>query len=262
MKTILPFLLLVIFASCKKEEFDPGLTREFSIQSVSNGATYVIKVGLPENYSESQKYGTVYVLDGDDNFEFVAAKCSEFSQDYAQPNVLVVGIGYGNDRKNDYTPTDTNEGDGGAEQFLLFITNELIPELENKFNADTARRVRSILGHSYGGLCAAYAFTNHNQAFGNYILLSPSLWYDDEVMLRFEQENRQANKTNVQHVFMGLGELENNGRMMAPYMAFYQRLKDHYPTMQIVSHLEPHLDHMGSRNPNIEEALKIYFQNQ
>ena len=262
MKKLIPLLFIVVIASCKKEEFSANLTKEFSIQSVSNGATYNIKVALPENYSTSQKYGAVYVLDGDDNFDFVATKCKKYSADYSQSNILVVSIGYGNDRTVDYTPTDANEGDGGAEKFMLFIKNELIPKMESDFSADTTRQSRIILGHSFGGLCAAYAFTNHNDVFGNYIMLSPSIWYDNEVMLRFEQENRDINKNNSQFVFMGLGELENEGRMLAPYMAFYQRLKNNYPNMQIVSHFVPHLDHMGSKNPNIEEALNLYFQNK
>ena len=57
-----------------------------------------------------------------------------------------------------------------------------IPRLENEYGADTLRIKRTILGHSFGGLCGAYAFTNYNRVFGNYLLLSPSLWYADEVV--------------------------------------------------------------------------------
>ncbi|MEO8149697.1 MAG: alpha/beta hydrolase-fold protein [Bacteroidia bacterium] len=262
MKKLIPLLLVLAFASCKKEEFSPTLTKEFSIQSVSNGANYNIKVGLPDNYNASSKYATIYVLDGEEDFDFVAKKCNEFSDDYSKTNILVVSIGYGNDRALDYTPTDVAEGDGGAEKFMLFIKNELIPKMETDFGADTLRENRIILGHSFGGLFAVYAFTKFNNVFGNYIMLSPSIWYDNEVVLRYEQENRDLNKNNSQFVFMGLGQLENEGRMLAPYMAFYQRLNNNYPYMQIVSHLQPHLDHLGSKNPNIEEALKFYFKNK
>jgi len=54
--------------------------------------------------------------------------------------------------------------------------------------------------------------------------------------------------------------LENEGRMLAPFMAFYQRLQNNYPHLVIMSHFAPHLDHNGSKNPNIEEGLKLYFQ--
>ncbi|MBL7923466.1 MAG: alpha/beta hydrolase [Bacteroidia bacterium] len=262
MKKILPFLILLVVASCKKEELGDYLTKDFSIQSASTGATYHINVALPDHYHASGKYAAIYVLDGEDNFDFVAGSCKKYSRDYSKSDVLVVSIGYGRNRALDYTPTDAAEGDGGAEQFLQFINNELIPEMESAFGADTSRDSRILLGHSFGGLCAAYAFTHHNEMFGHYMLLSPSLWYDNLVMLRYEQDKRAANQARPQHVFMGLGEMENSGRMLAPYMAFYQRLQSHYPDMQAMSHLVPHLDHMGSKNPNITEALKFYFQQQ
>ncbi len=98
-------LLLSFLGSCKKEDFNPELTREFSIQSTANGATYDIKVGLPVNYDPgAEKYATIYVLDGEEDFDFVSKQCQEISGKKAVENVLVVGIGYGKDRSIDYTP--------------------------------------------------------------------------------------------------------------------------------------------------------------
>lgn len=263
MKPLFLILLVLAFASCKKEEFSPNRTKEFSIHSITNGATYVIQVGLPENYDpQTQKYGAIYVLDGEEIFDHVSLSCNTISSDNASSNVLVVGIGYGNDRAFDYTPSVAAEGGGGAENFMLFIKNELIPRMESEFGADTLRKSRSILGHSFGGLCAAYAFANHNEVFENYIVLSPSLWYDNEIVLGLERDHRDTNKGNHQLVFLGLGELENEGRMHAPFQAFYERLRDNYPSMALERHLEPHLDHRGSEKPNIKEGLKFYFENR
>ena len=267
MKKVIIILLIILLASCKKEVFSPDLTKEFSILSTSNGANYNIKVALPQNYNPvTQKYAAIYVLDGEENFNFVAEKCSNLSSDFATSDVLVVGIGYGNDRAIDYTPEEGGggavNGGGGAEKFLLFIKNELIPKIENEYGADTLRIRRTILGHSFGGLCGAYAFTNYNQVFGNYILLSPSLWYADEIVFKFEQENRSINKNNHQLVFLGMGEMENSGQMLAPFVAFFQLLQNNYPDIKLTSHLEPHLNHRGSENPNIIEGLKFYFQNR
>jgi uncharacterized protein len=267
MKKLLFILLGILLASCKKEGFSPDLTKEFSIQSTSNGAKYNIKVALPQNYNPStQKYAAIYVLDGEENFSFVAEKCSSMSSEYATSNVLVVGIGYGNDRAIDYTPVEGGggaiNGGGGAGKFLLFIKNELIPRIENEYGADTFRIKRTILGHSFGGLCGAYAFTNYNKVFGNYILLSPSLWYADEIVFKFEQDNRNINKNNHQLVYLGMGEMENTGQMLAPFQAFFRLLQNNYPDMVIKSHLEPHLSHRGSENPNIIKGLNFYFQNR
>lgn len=262
-RTIFTLLVLVVIASCKKESFSSDLTREFTIHSVSSNADYHIKVAIPKQFDPSvQKLATLYVLDGEENFDFVANQCKDISTNLGTSNVLVVSIGYGNDRAVDYTPTKAEEGGGGAEKFMLFVQDELIPKIESDFGADTIRESRAILGHSFGGLLGAYAFTNHNKVFGNYILLSPSLWYDNEVTLRFEKQHRDTNKNNQQLVFLGLGEMENGGRMLAPFMAFCQLLKNHYPAMTFSSHLEPRLDHRGSENPNITKGLNFYFRNR
>jgi hypothetical protein len=63
-------------------------------------------------------------------------------------------------------------------------------------------------------------------------------------------------------VFLGIGELENAGRMQAPFEAFYQTLIKYYPETNLVKNSVPRLDHMGSKNPNIEKALDFYFQNK
>jgi uncharacterized protein len=267
MKKLIFILFVLLFISCKKEVFNPELTKEFTILSASNGAKYKIKVALPQNFSPAtQKYAAIYVLDGEEIFDFVAENCNSISGDIASSNVLVVGIGYGNDRAVDYTPVKGGggmvNGGGGAEKFMLFIKNELIPRMESDYSADTLRINRTILGHSFGGLFGAYAFTKYNEVFGNYILLSPSLWYADEIVFRFEQENRSVNMINHQLVFLGMGEMENTGQMLAPFQAFYQLLRKNYPEMVIKSHLEPHLSHRGSENPNIKEGLKFYFQNK
>lgn len=262
MKKLIYFLLIIVVSSCKKEAPVPNNVKEFAIQSTSVGVSYSIKVALPDNYNSAQKYATVYVLDGDANFNFVAENCKQISGNYSTSNVLVVSIGYGRDRATDYTPTKAAEGEGGAPQFMEFIQKELIPKMETEYGADTLRKSRVILGHSFGGLFASYAFSENNAVFGNYIILSPSIWYDNEVILGMEQDNRPVSSNNPQLVFMGIGEMEISGRMQAPFEAFYQRLKNNYSNIKIEKHLEPHLDHMGSKNPNIIVGLEYYFLNR
>ena len=100
MKNFITMLLILTLASCKKEPLDPSLTAsEFSIRSSSNGANYSIKVAVPENYDPaSQKYAAIYVLDGKDNFSYVANRSKELSLQYGKSNILVVSIGYGNNQ--------------------------------------------------------------------------------------------------------------------------------------------------------------------
>jgi uncharacterized protein len=264
LRTITTAVILVFFlGSCKKELYTSGLTKEFALQSTSNGATYNIKVGLPVNYNSSvEKYATIYVLDGKDIFGFVANQCKEISDKYAAKNVIVVSIGYGRNRSIDYTPTKMSTVTGGGPQFLNFIETQLIPAIEQNYNADTSRSSRVILGHSYGGLFGVYAFTVNNKVFGNYILLSPSLWFDNQVSLQLEKDNRGNNKGRKQLVFMGIGESEEKDRMLAPFETFYQTLRENYSTIKLEKNLEKNQNHMGSRNPNIVKSLNYYFLNR
>ncbi len=255
--------LIFTLGSCTKEVFDSGITKEFTLTSNVNGASYDIRVGLPANYNPAaEKYATIYVLDGKEIFEFVANKCKEISDQQAVQNSLVVSIGYGKDRSIDYTPTKVSDVTGGAPDFMQFIETQLIPRIEQDYSADTSRTGRVILGHSYGGLFGGCAFAANNTVFGNYILLSPSFWFDNLFALQLEKDTRPLNASRKQLVFMGIGELENSGRMQAPFEAFYQALENNYPDIKLSKNSEKNLDHMGSRSQNIIKGLRFYFQNR
>ncbi|MBK8502604.1 MAG: alpha/beta hydrolase [Saprospiraceae bacterium] len=264
MSTIAKIMVLfLLVSSCEKEVFDPSLTHEFTIQSNSNGANYNIKVGLPANYNPGGgNYASIYVLDGEQIFDFVSNKCEEISTKLALANAVVISIGYGKDRSIDYTPTAVSSVTGGGPQFLDFIEKQLIPLIEENISVDTSRSGRVILGHSYGGLFGAYAFSMGNKLFGNYILLSPSLWFDNLIALQFEKDKRVENKNKEQLVFLGIGEAENAGRMQAPFEAFYQILRDNYTGIRLQKNVEANLAHMGSQHPNIIKGLNYYFENR
>jgi uncharacterized protein len=257
-------MLVFLFGACQKEVFDPTLTQqEFAIQSTANGATYKIKVGLPADYNPLvKKYASMYVLDGEETFEFVSNKCKEISDKLAVTNVVVISIGYGRDRSIDYTPSKTSSGTIGSLEFLNFIETQLIPKIEETYRVGTDRSSRVILGHSFGGLFVANAFSYNNQLFGNYLMLSPSLWYDNLISLQFEKDNQTKNKNRAQLVFMGIGGAENAGRMQAPFEAFYQTLRDNYTPIKLGKNIEQNLDHRGSEHPNIIKGLNYYFENR
>ena len=257
-------MLMFLLSSCTKDEvFNSGVTKEFSLQSAANGATYDIRVGLPANYNPSvEKYATIYVLDGKEIFGFVANKCKEISDNNAVKNVLVVSIGYGKDRSIDYTPTRVSSVTGRGATVLNFIETQLIPKMEQDYQADTGRINRVILGHSYGGLFGGYAFSVNNAVFGNYIMLSPSFWFDNRVALQMENDNRTKNKNSKQLVFMGIGENEERDRMLAPFDIFYQQLRNNYSHIKLEKNIENNTSHMDSRNPNIIKGLTYYFLNR
>lgn len=260
---VIPFLFALCFlGSCKKESINPCL-KQFEITSQKTGFDYDITVYLPVDYSPIDKaYATMYVLDAKQDDAFVAAKCRQISQTLNKQNVIVVGIRYyASDKRDvDYTPTGTSYGGGGCLAFINFIKDELIPTIQASYNVDTSRSKRIIIGHSFGGLFGTYAFTKHNEVFGNYLLLSPSLFYDNSILLKYEQEARGHIKTTKQLIFIGLGSTES-GLLPANYL-FYQRLQKYYPGTIETFELVPGLGHMTSKNTSIENAINYYFKNQ
>ena len=257
-------ILLSLLGSCTKDElFTTGAVEVFTLESNATGASYEIRVALPANYNPSgEKYATIYVLDGKEIFGFVSNRCQEISDQYALKNVIVVSIGYGRNRSIDYTPTKMSSVTGGAPQFLNFIETQLIPKIEHDYQADTSRSSRVILGHSYGGLFGAYAFCVNNKVFGNYIMLSPSLWFDNYVPLQMEKDSRTINKLQKHLVFLGIGEREEGDRMLAPFDAFFQSLRNNYINIKLGKNIENNTAHMDSRNPNIIKGLIYYFLNR
>lgn len=204
----------------------------------------------------------MYVLDASQDDNFIGAKCKKISTEYNTQNVLVIGIRYSgsNDRAIDYTPTETSYGKGGSPLFLNFIQRELIPAVQAEYNVDTLRAGRIIIGHSFGGLLGAYAFTKHNEVFGNYLLLSPSLFYDNSVILKYEQEVRESIKSKPQLVFIGAGSTENG--LLPANNLLYDRLKNYYSFTSSTFELVPGLGHLTSKNIDIENAIKFYFKNR
>lgn len=134
------------------------------------------------------------------------------------PSLLVVGVGYPDAdividtveiRTRDLTPTPSQyfEGSGHADDFIEFIRSELRPWLSDRYPA--AADDVTYFGHSLGGLFGAYTLLTNATTFDRYILSSPSLWWDDEVI--FDIERERADEGDLcSEVFFGIGSLETD----------------------------------------------------
>ena len=257
------YMLIFLLIGCKNETMNPELIEQFTINSLYTRHTYDITVQLPEDYNYTSKnYATMYVLDAKQDDASVGGICNKESKEIDTPNVIVVGLRYRETdfRDTDYTPTKTAYGKGGSEGFMNFMKKELIPKIQMGYKADTLRTNRIIIGHSFGGLFGAYAFTKHNEVFGNYLLLSPSLFYDNSVILKYEQQERGNNLKSAQLVYIGLGGVENG--LLPANDLFFQRLRSYYPSAVSAFELIPGLGHMSSKSRTVEKAIEFYFKNR
>ena len=148
------------------------------------GAEYPVVIYRPDGYEEgTAAYPVLYLLDGEAHFHHVSGAAAFLAANGRIPPMIIVGIG-NTDRTRDLTPpTDDpamRRGSGGADRFLQFIGDELAPHVEAS-NRTLPHRV--LAGHSFGGLFALHALVTRADLFDGYIVISPSVWWDDEALV-------------------------------------------------------------------------------
>lgn len=144
-------------------------------------------ISKPAGYdSGMDRYPVLYLLDAQTHFHYASGIADFLAQDDRMPNMLLVGIVSGDvaRRTHDLTPPSTAEtdnrfspGNGGADAFLSFIADELIPFVAKTYRT---RPYRLLIGHSFGGLFGVYALITKPTLFNAYIVADPSLYWNNE----------------------------------------------------------------------------------
>ncbi len=171
-------------------------TQQHEFVSRYTGRRYQLRVGLPRYYDPTrQDYTVVYQLDAQWDFFRVWAITRALEYDGRLAPMIVCGITYGGAdpnygqlRQRDYTPTPAlGQGESGeANLFLQTVANEIVPLMETRYACRRGERI--LMGSSYGGLFTGYALLNDGGLFTGYVLSSPSMWFDNEVMVQRAQQ--------------------------------------------------------------------------
>ncbi len=165
-----------------------------SLQSSILKESRSLLIAKPAGYdSGADRYPVIYLLDGEVYFHLASGIAGFLANDDRVPNMLLVAIVSGDTahRTHDLTPPSTAEndnrfspGNGGADAFLSFIADELIPFIDTTYRT---RPYRLLIGHSFGGLFGVYALTTKPALFNAYIVADPSLyWNNESVVARAE----------------------------------------------------------------------------
>jgi uncharacterized protein len=205
--------------------FTLGETVEMYAQTLKEQR--VLNIYLPEGYHKdsAQKYPVIYVLDGsaDEDFIHIAGlvQFSTFPWVNVLPPSIVVGIA-NVDRKRDFTYPTTIEKDkkdfpttGRSSAFINFIETELQPFIAKHYNTDS---VKTLIGQSLGGLLATEILLNKPQLFTHYIIVSPSLWWDNESLLK-QPIKWSADTTQKKKIYIAVGKegaiMENGAKALS-----------------------------------------------
>ena len=217
-KLFLPLFLLTfsqaLFSQSKLEAITKSpisIGEQVTFHSEILGEDRILNLYLPQGYSPDslKTYPVIYLLDGsmDEDFIHIAGlvQFGAFSWINLIPETIVVGIS-NVDRKRDFTYPTTIEQDkldfpttGGSANFIDFIEKELQPFIDQNYKTN---KVKTIVGQSLGGLLATEILIKKPDLFDNYVIISPSLWWDNESLLSMPLEPYTTQKS----IFIGVGK--------------------------------------------------------
>ena len=175
----------------------------------------VLNIYLPAGYNQNDtvKYPVIYLLDGsaDEDFIHIVGLVQFFSFEWINqvPKSIVVGIA-NVDRKRDFTfPTKIQDDkrkyptSGQSDQFISFIEKELQPFIESSYKTT---HEKTIIGQSLGGLLATEILLKKPILFNNYIIISPSLWWDNGSLLHQKTDALSENSHQQTAIYIGVGK--------------------------------------------------------
>lgn len=174
------FLIAPVLVSATEGGDDVSMTvaRSYTIESKILGEERQVLVSLPRGYEDNQiRHPLLIVLDGSP-FIIFHARASLIDRDI--PDFVVAAVPNA-DRLRDMSHENIGEiwpTSGGADRFLAFLTDELVPWLDAEFRT-TGYRV--IKGGSAAGRFATYALLKAPQVFDAAIARSPTLGTDFEM---------------------------------------------------------------------------------
>ncbi|TSJ47622.1 alpha/beta hydrolase [Fluviicola chungangensis] len=184
------------------------------IQSKELGEKRTLNIYLPEGYdrNDSIHYPVIYLLDGSANEDFIhivgLVQFYNFEWINQLPKSIVVGIA-NVDRRRDFTFPSTHKAKialptaGHSDKFISFLEKELQPYIgaHYKTNQD-----KTIIGQSLGGLLATEVLLKKPTLFNKYIIISPSLWWDNGSLLEQNSAVLAADFAQQTDIYIAVGK--------------------------------------------------------
>lgn len=180
---------------------EPNLRKHQSFRSRFLRNQRDLIVYLPPGYDEQpdRRFPVLYLHDGQNLFDgatsFIPGMDWHVGQTADQciyegrvEPLIIVGMYNTKARIREYTPTQVPKlGGGRADRYAKFLIEEVKPFIEREYRALPGRENIGIGGSSLGGLVSLYLGLKLPNIFGKIAALSPSVWWNQRVMLRFAE---------------------------------------------------------------------------
>jgi len=198
--------------SKEAKPFVIGETRVLKSKILNEDRT--LNVYLPNGYDKAKSYPVIYLLDGSANEDFlhIVGLVQFYVMSFNMPEFIVVGIA-NVDRKRDFTfHTDLEDlkkeypTTGHSAKFIDFLEKELQPFVNKTYKTT---ETKYIIGQSLGGLLATEILLKKPNLFTHYLIVSPSLWWDDESLMKNAKDLLAKQKNRNQYVYISIGMQEH-----------------------------------------------------
>jgi predicted alpha/beta superfamily hydrolase len=158
-------------------------------------------VYIPPGYDDQpgRYFPVLYLHDGQNLFDgatsfipgmdwHVGQTADHFIRTGVVEPLIIVGMYNTKARIREYTPTRVPKlGGGRADRYAKFLIEEVKPFIEREYRTMQGPQHTGIGGSSLGGLVSLYLGLKHSWIFGRIAALSPSVWWNQRVILRFAE---------------------------------------------------------------------------
>ncbi len=189
-----------------------------------------VTVYLPPSYDQlpSKRFPVVYLHDGQNIFEarsasfgvaWDGAKTADklIAKGRIEP-IIQVAIANTKDRLFEYAPfpdTNVNVNEGRNDRYAQFLFDEVKPFIDRMYRTRPDREQTAVVGSSMGGLSALSLAWKHHLKFGLCGILSPSLWWSRNRLLR-ELESGDVQWMRTMRFWLDMGNKEGGAKAMVP----------------------------------------------
>jgi Predicted hydrolase of the alpha/beta superfamily len=244
------------------------------IQSIQLSEKRILNIYLPEGYNQNDtiKYPVVYLLDGSADEDFIHIvglyQFNSFPWINRVPKSIIVGIA-NVDRKRDFTFPTTVEKEkkayptsGKSQMFISFLDKELLPYIQKKYKTNLSK---TIIGESLGGLLVTEILFKNPTLFNKYIIVSPSLWWDNGSLLNMKPEGLNKKFGEKAGIYIGVGKEgltpgDNPHVMEVDANLLAEKIKSAgNKTMDVQFDYLPEEDHATIMHQAVSNALKRLY---
>ena len=261
------FLLVFanLFATGAPEGEPITIAQSYTFESQVLGQQRRINVYLPPGSPEDGKtYPVLFLLDGGVKEDFVhIAGLASLAADFRKIRpFIVVGI-EGIDRYHELTHPSQDKRDlknlptsGGSAKFRAFIGKELMPWVEKHFPINDER---VLMGESAAGLFVTETMLREPQLFGAYIAISPSLWWNQQSLVKQAPEwFKDKDKFKKRRLFLTIAD--EGGDMQGGVDKLVAAIKEHAPESFKMTYIPMyHESHGTIYHPAALKAIRNIF---